>query len=82
MINANQIKAHTPVFCSANGQLGIVDHMEGTDTIKLAKDANGVHHFIPLKWVIKVDDKIHLDRTGEQAMRDWTDQPTAPVAMA
>ena len=77
MITANQIKPNTPVVCSNNGQFGVVDHMEGTDMIKLTKDANGKHHFIPLKWVKTVDDKVHVDRPGEQAMKEWSDSATA-----
>lgn len=72
MIKANQIKPSTAVVCSKKGHFGVVDHMEGADTIKLEKDAKGQHHYIPLSWVTAVDDKIHLDRPLEQAMRDWS----------
>ncbi len=73
MVNQSQIKPEAPVVCSKNGQFGVVDHMEGTDTIKLKKDKNGQHHYIPLSWVSSVDDKVHVNRTGEEAMREWTD---------
>ena len=71
------IKPHMPVVCSENGQFAIVDHVEGTNFIKLAKDKSGQHHFIPLTWVTAVDDKVHIDRPGDEAMKDWTTQPTA-----
>ena len=71
-MEASKIKPHMPVVCSKNGQFAVVDHMEGTDTIKLAKDDKGQHHYIPLSWVRSVDDKIHVDRTGDEAMRDWS----------
>ena len=77
MINASQIKPNTPVVCSNNRQFGVVDHMEGTDTIKLSKDDKGQHHYIPTAWVKKIDDKIHIDRPGDQAMREWSTTPTA-----
>ncbi len=80
MINASQIKPNTPVVCSNNRQLAIVDHMEGTETIKLTKDDKGQHHYIPTSWVKSVDDKVHLDRPGDQAMREWTTTPTATPA--
>jgi len=73
VVTASQIKPHTPVVCSQNGQFAVVDHMEGNDTIKLAKDKSGKHHYIPLKWVTSVDDKVHVDRPGDQAMREWSD---------
>ncbi len=71
MVNASQIKPHMPVVCSNNGQFATVDHMEGSDSIKLAKDKSGQHHYIPLAWVTQVDDKVHVDRPGDQAMREW-----------
>jgi hypothetical protein len=73
------IKDNMPVVCSDNGQLAVVDHLEGTDAI-LAKDAEGEHHYIPLTWVSSVDDKVHLDRTGDQAMKDWSQTPAITVA--
>ncbi len=76
MIDASQIKPHAPVVCSENGQFAVVDHIEGSDMIKLAKDAKGQHHYIPLKWVTSVDDKVHIDRSGDQAMREWSDKAT------
>jgi hypothetical protein len=75
MINAQQIKPHMPVVCSNNGQFAVVDHLEGTNTIKLAKDKEGKHHYIPLSWVTTVDDKVHVDRPGKQAMAEWSEQP-------
>lgn len=75
-VKPNQIKPNTPVVCSEDGQFAVVDHMEGADTIKLNRDSKGQHHYIPLSWVKTVDDKVHLDRPGDQAMREWTS--TAP----
>lgn len=72
MINVTEIKPNMPVVCSKNGQLGVVDHMEGTDTVKLTKDKSGAHHYFPLAWVKTVDSKVHIDRPGEQAMREWS----------
>ncbi len=74
------IKPHMAVVCSENGQFATVDHVEGTDLIKLAKDKSGQHHFIPLAWVTSVDDKVHVDRPGDQAMREWTTSPTPAKA--
>ena len=71
MINVEQIKPEMPVVCSEDGQFGVVDHMESQDSIKLKKDSQGKHHFIPVSWVTKVDSKVHIDRPGSQAMREW-----------
>jgi hypothetical protein len=64
-----------PVVGSNHGQFAVVDHLEGRDFIKLAKDASGQHHYIPLTWVTSVDDKVHIDRPGDEAMREWKTQP-------
>lgn len=74
------IKPHMPVVCSNDGQFAVVDHIEGLDFIKLAKDEHGQHHYIPLTWVTSVDDKVHVDRPGDQAMREWTTTPAQPSA--
>lgn len=70
MINASQVKPNTPVVCSNNVQFAVADHMEGANWIKLNKDDKGVHHYIPLSWVTKVDSTIHVDRPGDQALRE------------
>lgn len=72
MLNTNQIKPGLPVVCSNGGQFAVVDRLEGADNIKLNKDEKGQHHFIPVSWVKKVDDKVHVDRPGDQAMREWS----------
>ena len=71
MIQAQEVKPDMPVVCSEDGQFAVVDHMEGTDSIKLKRDGSGQHHLIPLKWVTKVDDQVHIDRPGDQAMKEW-----------
>lgn len=77
MISSNKITPDAPVVCSKNGQFATVDHMEGSDTIKLKKDKQGQHHYIPLSWVTKVDDEVHVDRPGAQAMKEWSTSPKA-----
>lgn len=69
------IRPHMPVVCSNNRQFAVVDHVEGRDYIKLAKDDKGQHHYIPLTWVSSVDDKVHVDRPGDQAMAEWETAP-------
>jgi len=68
---ARKIKPNMPVVCSEDGQFAVVDHIDGNDAIKLKKDDRGQHHFIPTSWVTRVDDKVHVDRPGDQAMQEW-----------
>ena len=78
-MKTHAIKPHMPVVCSNNKQFATVDHLQSADTIKLMEDQSGAHHFIPMKWVTAVDDKVHIDRPGDQAMREWSATATAPI---
>ena len=75
MIDATQIKEHIEVVGSDGEHVGTVDHMEGSDRIKLTRrdaEAQGVHHYIPLAWVEAVeDDKVRLNKTGQEAKTQW-----------
>ena len=68
---ANEILPGMPVVCSEDGQFAVVDHMDGKDAIKLKRDKSGKHHFIPVNWVTSVDEKVHIDRPGDEAMKEW-----------
>jgi hypothetical protein len=74
MIEAKAIKPNTPVVCSEGGQFAVVDHLDG-ESIKLKKDDSGKHHYIPLSWVTTVDDAVHVDRPGGEAMKQWKSSP-------
>jgi hypothetical protein len=72
---ASQIREHMPVVCSNGDQFATVDHLDENNTIKLTKDRSGQHHWIPVSWVTLVDDKVHVDRPGGQAMQQWMLSP-------
>jgi len=76
MIDTNAIKPEMPVVCSQGGQFATVDHMEGTSSIKLKKDETGIHHYVPVSWVVSTDDgKVKVDRPGDEAMKEWSTRP-------
>lgn len=78
MIDANEIKPDMPVVCSLDGQFAVVDHMEGSSVVKLKKDKNGQHHYIPLSWVVSAENgKVKVDRPGDQAMQEWATTASA-----
>ena len=70
-MDIQQIKPDMPVVCSEDGQFAVVDHLEGQNSIKLKRDKSGKHHYIPVSWVTTIDDKVHIDRPGNQAMKEW-----------
>ncbi len=72
------INPHMPVVGSSGARFATVDHLDDGDMIKLTRDDSGQHHYIPLEWVTRVDDEVHIDRPREQAMKEWsTKAPTA-----
>lgn len=61
--------------------VGTVDHLEG-DYIKLTrKDSDDErHHWIPLSWVDRVDDKaVYLEKTKEEFESDRLDEFPEPM---
>jgi hypothetical protein len=70
MIDKNQIKPHMPVGGANDQQLGKVDHIQG-DSLKLTRDAQGKHHLIPLDWVDRIDDKVHVNKPVDEVMKNW-----------
>jgi len=74
MIKTQEIKEHMEVLGSDGQHVGIVDHLDGTDKIKLTKSdpkSGGQHHFIPLAWVERVDAHVHLNKNTKDAMTQW-----------
>ena len=70
-VDVGAIREHMPVVSSEGDQFATVDHTDG-NSIKLTKDKMGQHHWIPFDWVTRVDQHVHVDRPGEQAIRDWS----------
>jgi hypothetical protein len=75
MVDASQIKEHIEIVGSDGIHVGTVDHMDGSDRIKLARKdpaAHGHHHYIPLDWVESVEnDKVRLNKTSQEAEAQW-----------
>jgi hypothetical protein len=73
MINTDHIEPDMPIICSEGGQFATVDHMVGPSTIKVNKDEVGQHHFIPVSWVLSIEDgKVNVDRPVDRAMQNWS----------
>jgi hypothetical protein len=69
-----QIKEHMDVISSDRKTVGKVDHLEGTDKIKLTKQSSPDgqhHHFIPMSWVDHVDQHVHLNKSGADVTSHW-----------
>lgn len=75
MTKTYEVDVHMEVVGSDGKHVGIVDHLEGVDKIKLTKGdstAAGAHHFILQDWVDRVaDGKVHLNKPAAEAMAQW-----------
>ena len=76
MVDAFAIQENFEVIGSDGDPIGLVDHLDD-DGIKLKwKDgeSGGKHHWIPVDWVERTDDKaVYLNKTPEEfraQMRD------------
>ena len=79
-MHTDNIREHMDVIGSDGSRVGTVDRVEG-QTIKLAKgdpNAGGSHHWIPMDWVQRVDQHVHLNRSRDEVSRNW--QTAAPAA--
>jgi hypothetical protein len=80
MIDAKEIKENMPVITAQAEQFAEVDQLVSSDEIKLKKDSAGVHHFIPVSWVISTEGgKLKINRTLEQVQLDWATEATSPA---
>lgn len=74
MARAQDIKEHMEVIGSDGQHVGVVDHLEGQDKIKLTKTdakAGGKHHLIPVSWVDHVDAHVHLSKPSQDVVKQW-----------
>jgi hypothetical protein len=68
------IKVHMDVISSDRKAVGKVDKIEDDGTIKLTKQSSPDgqhHHFIPLSWVDRVDQHVHLNKSGADVTLHW-----------
>jgi hypothetical protein len=70
--STSDIREHMEVYASCGNFVGKVDRVEG-DRIKLTKSdsPDGQHHFIPMSWVAKVHDHIHLTKDHKEVQDQW-----------
>ena len=72
-MDSSKIKEHMEVLGSDGKHVGTVDHLAKSGLIKLTKSdaTDRQHHLFPVSWVEKVDDKIHLNKSSQEAKQQW-----------
>jgi hypothetical protein len=69
---AKEIKEHMPVVGTDGTEFAQVDCLQGENMIKLTRDENGNHHWIPISWVTDVSSVVQLDRSVMQVQEEWS----------
>ena len=76
-IGADGIREHMDVVASCGTKVAVVDHVQG-NCLKLTKNSSddGMHHYLPLTAVAKVDSDVHLniDHAAFKAARKDSEQ--------
>jgi hypothetical protein len=80
MADTSKIVSHMVVVDSDGQRVGVVDKVEAA-SIKLAKfdQTDDGHHWVPLAWVVAVDQIVHLDRDLDEVQNSWRTQPLAAM---
>jgi hypothetical protein len=71
-----KVAAHMEVVGSNGAHVGTVD-ATGDEHIVLTRSdpaAGGIHHRIPCGWIDRVEDKVILNLTGEEATTRWREE--------
>ena len=71
-----QVREHMEVIGSDGEHVGTVDKVSGDRIILTKSDASagGHHHSIPCSWIQTVDERVTIDKTGDQAREKWRDE--------
>jgi hypothetical protein len=64
---------HMEVVGSDGSHVGTVDKVRGDRILLTRSDpaAGGAHHSVPCSWVERVDDKVTLNRSADEARAEW-----------
>jgi hypothetical protein len=74
MHSTANIREHMEVIGSDGVHVGVVDHVEGNNRIKLTKSdpmSEGRHHFINADWIERIDEHVHLNKNSSELMAMW-----------
>jgi hypothetical protein len=76
--SVSDIQPHMEVISSCGCKMGKVDHLEG-NAIKLTKNdsPDGQHHYVPVGWVTRVDQHVHLSKDADETKKEWKADATS-----
>lgn len=59
------------IMASDGRMIGVVDHLDGLDRIKLVRQIDNKQHYIPLSLVASVDVHVRLSKSRSEIKRLW-----------
>lgn len=70
------VQEHMEVVGADGAHVGTVDKVRGDRILltKTDKDAGGVHHSIPSRWIKTVADKVTLAKSADEAKSAWQEE--------
>ena len=72
----SRVAEHMEVVGSDGSHVGTVDKVRGDRILltKSDKDAGGIHHSIPSRWIASVDTQVKLAKSADDAKSAWKDE--------
>jgi len=72
MVDTSRIRNGLAVIAADGEPIGAVDALDG-DRLKLTRkdSTDDAHHYIPLAWVARIEERIHLNRSGAEVRASW-----------
>ena len=70
-MNRDDIRSGMQVLGSDGGMIGVVDGLDGSDIRVREGSEAAARHAVPLAWVSRVDEHVHLDRSAALARETW-----------
>lgn len=74
-IDISELTTHAEVLSSDHKHVGKVDHVHGTNELKLTRNddsADNLHHVIPLEWIDSIQgNRVILNKTSAEAKQHW-----------
>ena len=66
------IEGHMDVLASCGKKIGVVDGVE-ENALKLTRQdsPDSLHHYVPISWISRVDDRVHLIKNSEETVEGW-----------
>ncbi len=71
-VGVSGIRPGMEVISACGQRVGVVDNLDGmTLQLTLQDSPDGVRHFLPVGWVLRVDQQVHITRSRAAVWQSW-----------